>query len=44
MPSLDKPLIYGEIDIDEDEGAALLLDPKLALFDNLLEESCVLLK
>ena len=32
-------MIYGEINIDEDEGAALLLDPKFALFDNLLEES-----
>ena len=37
-PVLQKPLIYGDINIDEDETAALLLDPKFAVFNSLSEE------
>ena len=35
----DQPLIYGNLNMDEDERSALLLDPKFAVFDNLDEES-----
>ena len=34
----ETPLIYGGLKLDEEESQALLLDPKLAVFDNLDEE------
>ena len=33
-----KPLVFGDIRVDEDEAAALLLDPKFAVFNFLNEE------
>ena len=35
---LQQPLVFGDIRIDEDEAAALLLDPKFAVFNSLDEE------
>ena len=39
LSSPDLPLVYGELNLDEDERAALILDPKFALFDKLYEEN-----
>ena len=33
-----QPLVFGDIRIDEDEAAALLLDPKFAVFNSLDKE------
>ena len=36
--TFQKPLVYGELNFDEDEVSALLLDPKFAIYHLLAEE------
>ena len=36
--TFQQPLVYGELNFDEDEISALLLDPKFAIYDLLSEE------
>ena len=36
--TFQQPLVYGELNFDDDEKAALLLDPKFAIYDLLAEE------
>ena len=32
------PLVYGDVDLDEDEKAAIIMDPKFAVFEDLKVE------
>ena len=36
--SPEEPLVYGDITLDEDEKAAISMDPKFAVFEDLKEE------